>query len=143
VADLTSASVDIAAEPDRVMRVIADFEAYPEWVASLKTAEVLSRSAGRAETVRMVLDHPLVKDDYVLAYTWAPEKVSWKLVRGTLLKTMDGSYAVADTPTGTRVTYSLTVDVNMPMIGMFKRKAEKTIIDGALQGLKKRVEGSA
>ena len=51
MADLTSASVDIAAEPDRVMRVIADFEAYPEWVASLKTAEVLSRSAGRAETV--------------------------------------------------------------------------------------------
>ena len=29
----------------------------------------------------------------------------------------------------------------MPMIGMFTRKAEKTIIDGALKGLKKRVEG--
>jgi hypothetical protein len=27
------------------------------------------------------------------------------------------------------------------MIGMFKRKAEKTIIDGALKNLKKRVEG--
>jgi ribosome-associated toxin RatA of RatAB toxin-antitoxin module len=143
VADLTSASVDIAAEPDQVMRVIADFEAYPEWVASLKSAEVLTRSGERAETVRMVLDHPLVKDDYVLAYSWAPEKVSWKLVQGTLLRIMDGSYAVAATPAGTRVTYSLTVDVNMPMIGMFKRKAEKTIIDGALQGLKKRVEGAA
>jgi ribosome-associated toxin RatA of RatAB toxin-antitoxin module len=143
VADLTSASVDIAAVPERVMRVIADFETYPEWVASLKTAEVLTRTAERAETVRMVLDHPLVKDDYVLAYSWAPQQVSWKLVRGTLLKTMDGSYAVAAIPAGTRVTYSLTVDVNMPMIGMFKRKAEKTIIDGALQGLKKRVEGSS
>ena len=143
MADLTSASVDIAAVPERVMRVIADFETYPEWVASLKTAEVLTRTAERAETVRMVLDHPLVKDDYVLAYSWAPQQVSWKLVRGTLLKTMDGSYAVAAIPAGTRVTYSLTVDVNMPMIGMFKRKAEKTIIDGALQGLKKRVEGSS
>jgi hypothetical protein len=29
----------------------------------------------------------------------------------------------------------------MPMIGMFKRKAEKTIIEGALKGLKRRVEG--
>jgi hypothetical protein len=27
------------------------------------------------------------------------------------------------------------------MIGMFKRKAEKTIIDSALRGLKKRAEG--
>jgi len=38
------------------------------------------------------------------------------------------------------VTYTLTVDINMPMIGMFKRKAEKTIIDSALKGLRKRVE---
>ena len=41
---------------------------------------------------------------------------------------------------GTTVTYTLSVDVNLPMIGMFKRKAEKTSIDGALKGLKKRVE---
>ena len=39
------------------------------------------------------------------------------------------------------MTYHLTVDVNLPMIGLFKRKAEKTIIDGALKNLKKRVEG--
>jgi hypothetical protein len=30
--------------------------------------------------------------------------------------------------------------VNLPMIGRFKRKAEQTIIDGALKGLKRRVE---
>jgi hypothetical protein len=33
-----------------------------------------------------------------------------------------------------------TVDSNMPMIAMFKRKAEKAIIDSALNGLKGRVE---
>ena len=54
---------------------------------------------------------------------------------------MDGSYALKPKGSGTTVTYTLKVDVNMPMIGMFKRKAEKTIIDGALKGLKKRVEG--
>jgi hypothetical protein len=42
---------------------------------------------------------------------------------------------------GTTVTYTLTVDINLPMIGMFKRQAEKTIIDSALKGLKRRVEG--
>jgi ribosome-associated toxin RatA of RatAB toxin-antitoxin module len=143
VAELTSASIDIAAAPSAVMAVIADFPSYPQWVDSMKSAEVLTTADGSAETVRMVLDHPLVKDDYVLAYTWAPAEVSWKLVKGTLLKAMDGSYALTPNGDGTTVTYSLTVDVNMPMIGMFKRKAEKTIIDGALKGLKKRVEGSA
>jgi hypothetical protein len=36
---------------------------------------------------------------------------------------------------------ALTVDSNLPMTGMFKRNAEKAIIDSALKGLKKKVEG--
>ena len=141
VADRTSASIDIAATPAEIMAVIADFEHYPDWVDSMRSAEVLTRSGGVAETVRMVLDHSLVKDDYVLAYDWQPDRVSWRLVEGTLLKAMDGAYELTPTAGGTTVTYHLTVDVNLPMIGLFKRKAEKTIIDGALKNLKLRVEG--
>ena len=141
MADQTSASIDIAATPEAVMAVIADFEHYPEWVDSMKTAQVLTSAGGKPKTVRMVLDHSLVKDDYVLEYAWKAQQLSWKLVKGSLLKAMDGSYVLKPKGTGTTVTYTLTVDVNMPMIGMFKRKAEKTIIDGALKGLKKRVEG--
>ena len=143
MADLTSARIDIDAPLDSVMAVIADFAAYPQWVDSVTRAEVLTSVAGRPDTVRMVLEHPLVKDDYVLAYRWAPAEVSWHLVRGTFLKTMDGSYRMTAAGGGTAVTYSLAVDMNVPMIGLFKRKAEKTIIDGALTGLKKRVEGAA
>jgi ribosome-associated toxin RatA of RatAB toxin-antitoxin module len=140
VADQTTASIDIDAAPAQVMAVIADLEHYPEWVDSMKSAEVLTLSAGKAETVRMVLDHPLVKDDYVLAYQWQPSTVSWHLVEGTLLKAMDGSYVLEQRGDGTTVTYNLAVDVNLPMIGMFRRKAEKSIIDGALKGLKRRME---
>jgi ribosome-associated toxin RatA of RatAB toxin-antitoxin module len=141
VADQTSASIDIAAPPSEVMAVIADFAHYPEWVDSMKSAEVLTQESGRPRTVRMVLDHAVIKDDYVLAYDWAPDRVSWRLERGTLLTAMDGSYALRAKGAGTNVTYTLAVDVNMPMIGIFRRKAEKTIIEGALKGLKKRVEG--
>jgi hypothetical protein len=107
----------------------------------MKSAHVLTRNGDQAQTVRMVLDHTLIKDDYVLAYDWKPDAVSWKLVEGQLLKAMDGSYVLTPNGSGTTVTYTLRVDLNMPLIGMFKRKAEKTIIDGALKGLKKRVEG--
>jgi hypothetical protein len=62
-------------------------------------------------------------------------------VEATLLKAMDGAYELTPNGATTTVTYHLTVDVNLPMIGLFKRKAEKTIIDGALKNLKKRVEG--
>ena len=141
MADQTSGSVDIAASPAEIMNVIADFDHYREWVDSMKSAEVLTWSGEKAETVRMVLDHNLVKDDYVLAYEWQPTKVSWRLVEGTLLKAMDGAYELEPKGATTTVTYHLTVDVNLPMIGLFKRKAERTIIDGALKNLKKRVEG--
>ncbi len=39
------------------------------------------------------------------------------------------------------MTYQLAVDLAIPMLGMFKRKAEKVIMDTALKELKKRVEG--
>jgi ribosome-associated toxin RatA of RatAB toxin-antitoxin module len=141
VADQTSASINIAAKPDEVMAVICDFERYPDWVDSMKSAMVLTSLDGKAKTVRMVLDHTLVKDNYVLAYDWKPRAVSWKLIEGNLLKAMDGSYVLKLNGAGTTVTYTLTVDINLPMIGMFNRKAEKTIIDSALKGLKRRVEG--
>jgi hypothetical protein len=67
--------------------------------------------------------------------------VSWKLIEGTLLKAMDGSYVLKPNGAATTVTYTLSVDIAMPMISMFKRRAEKTIIDSALKGLKKRAEG--
>ncbi len=41
------------------------------------------------------------------------------------------------------MTYQLAVDIAMPMLGMFKRKAEKMIMDSALKELKKRVESGS
>jgi hypothetical protein len=40
----------------------------------------------------------------------------------------------------TEVTYTLSVDVAIRVIGMIKRKAEKVVIDTALTELKRRVE---
>lgn len=136
----TSSSVDVDAEPDTVMAVIADLEAYPTWVDSMRSATVLTEVDGRPEQVEMVLAHPLFSDTYVLAYDWQPDRVSWHLVRGRLLTAMDGSYVLSPKGDGTTVTYTLAVDTTLPMIGPLRRKAEKTIVDGALRGLKRRVE---
>ena len=42
----------------------------------------------------------------------------------------------------TEVVYDLTVELAIPMLGLFKRKAEKLIIDTALRGLKRHVEAT-
>lgn len=144
MADRTQRSIVIEAPSKQVMAVIADLESYPEWVSAAKSVEVLDTdAAGRAATARFVLDAGVVKDTYVLAYTWRADgmAVSWQLVSGDLQKAQDGSYELRALPDGgTEVIYELTVDLNIPMIGMFKRKAEKVITDTALKELKKRVE---
>jgi uncharacterized membrane protein len=144
MADQSTQSIVIDAPPGKIMDVIADFEAYPEWAGSVKTCEVLPEGNGdRAQQVHFVIDAGVVKDDYVLEYEWSGDsRVDWHLVRGQMQKSQQGSYVLDPQPGGaTKVTYNLAVDLSIPMLGMFKRKAEKVIMDTALKELKKRVEG--
>ena len=143
MAEQTTSSIVIAADQASIMGVIADFDAYPEWVQGVKVADVVKEGpAGDAEHVYFELEASPIKDQYTLGYEWnGKESVSWRLVEGKMLKAMDGTYELDDRGDGsTEVTYRLAVDISIPMIGMLKRKAEKVIIDNALKGLKKRVE---
>ena len=142
MADLASSTITISAPPDAVMAVIADIDRYPEWTGQIKSAEVLDAAAdGRPRQARFVMDAGVLKDEYVLEYDWNASGVAWHLVgTSAVQKSQVGSYAVAPRGEGTEVTYSLSVDIAMPMLGMFKRKAEKMIMDSALKELKKRVE---
>lgn len=144
MADQSTQTIEIAASPDAIMAVIADFSDYPEWTGSVRECEVLEEFPdGRAKRVRLVIDAGVVRDDYQLEYDWAPDghKVSWHLVSGQLQKSQHGSYTLEPQgPNSTLVTYSLTVDLSIPMLGLLKRKAEKVIMNTALKELKKRVE---
>ena len=142
MADQSTQSIVIDAPASAVMAVIADFPAYPEWVSAAKTVEVLRTGPdGRAEQVHFVLDAGAVKDDYVLAYTWDGDRqVTWSLVEGQMQKRQDGRYTLVESGGRTEVTYAISIDLSIPMLGMIKRKAEKVILDTALKELKKRVE---
>jgi ribosome-associated toxin RatA of RatAB toxin-antitoxin module len=143
MAEQSSQSIVIDAPAAEVMAVIADFNAYPQWVSAAKKVEVLETGDdGRARQVHFVIDAGPVKDDYVLAYTWdGDRKVSWTLVKGQMMKRQEGSYVLAEKDGATEVDYTITIDLSIPMLGMIKRKAEKVILDTALKELKKRVEG--
>ena len=127
------------------MTVIADFAAYPEWATGVRTAEIIEqRGDGRPSRVRFTLDAGPVKDRFVLRYEWEGDaQVRWDFdpaEPGTMISELSGGYLLADQGSGTDVTYDLTIGVRIPMIGIVKRRAEKTIIDTALKGLKERAE---
>ena len=142
MADQSTQSISIDAPAADVMAVIADFDAYPQWVSAAKQVEVVEPGDdGRARRVHFIIDAGPVKDDYLLDYTWdGDRKVSWTLVKGQMMKRQEGSYTLAEKNGSTEVTYAITIDLSVPMLGMIKRKAEKVILDTALKELKKRVE---
>lgn len=151
MADRTESNIVVVAAPGAILDVIADFDRYTEWAHEVKKATLISEDGdGWADQVEFTLSAGAIKDTYVLEYDWDVAEdgtgvVSWTLVSGQVLKAMNGSYTLEDITLedgskGTAVTYRLSVDVKIPMLGILKRKAEKVIIDTALKELKKRVE---
>ena len=148
MADQTESSIDINATPERIMAVIADLPAYPQWSDGITSVEVLSvyEDDGRPADARFTLNAGIIRDTYELEYDWdGDQNVTWKLTgAGSMVTAMDGSYELTPEADATRVRYRLSVDVNIPLLGRaMKSKAEKVIIDTALKGLKERVESGA
>jgi ribosome-associated toxin RatA of RatAB toxin-antitoxin module len=145
MADQSTQTIDIEADPAAVMAVIADFANYPVWAGSIQKAAVLERgSDGRAQRVEFTLSAGPVRDTYELSYVWTGDReVEWTLVKGQMMKAQDGRYTLEPITTGTHVTYWLSVDLIIPMLGQLKRKAERMVMDQALRELKKRVEALA
>lgn len=145
MADSSTQSLIMNAAPAAIMDVIADFAAYPAWTGAVKNVEVTEPGKGtRAKRVRFGLDAGLIKDTYELEYNWAGDglSVTWELVVGQMQKAQHGSYVLRAAADGTEVTYSLTVQLNVPLVGPLRRKAERTIMDTALKELRKRVENA-
>ncbi|HLU33858.1 MAG TPA: SRPBCC family protein [Natronosporangium sp.] len=141
----SSQSIVIGASVSQVAEVICDFARYPEWTGALREAEILEEyEDGYASQVRFVLEAGPLRDEYTLAYEYAEDlsRIEWHLVAPSAVqKAQTGSYDIEDNGDGTcTVTYTLSVELSIGMLGMFRRKAEKVIMDTALKELKRRVE---
>ncbi len=144
MADSSTQSLTIAAAPAEVAAVICDFATYPDWVGAVKLIEVLEEyEDGYASQVRFVVDAGMFQDDYTLAYEYAEDisRIQWSLVAPSKVqRAQSGSYDLEPAGAGTRVTYTLAVDLAISLPGFLRRKAEATIMETALKELKKRVE---
>lgn len=145
MADSSTQSIVVAAPPDQVAAVICDFARYPEWTEAVKAAEVVEEyEDGYASQVRFVLDAGVMTDDYTLIYEYSEDlsHIRWHLAEPSRMqRTQNGSYDIEDNGDGSStVTYTLEVELSVGMLGMFRSKAEKMIMNAALKQLKRRVE---
>ena len=140
--ETVSSDIDITAAPADVLAVLCDFEAYPEWARSVKTARVVARDdeARPSQVEFRVSPGPLPEVRYVLAYAYSEDGISWSYVEGDL-KDVRGSYALEAKDGSTHVTYHLAIDPGrIPLPGFVKARAAREITRVALKELKRRVE---
>lgn len=144
MADQATETIEIAASAERVLGVLGDFDAYPTWARDLKGVKIESVDEdGRGREVTFRAAAMGRSTSYTLRYEYAdaPSTIGWELVRGDIMRRLDGSYVLE--PVGkdrTRVTYHLSVDLVIPLPGFVKRRAESKIVHTALRELRTHVE---
>jgi hypothetical protein len=134
--------MEIAAPAETILGVLLDFDAYPTWARDLKGVTVDSRDdEGRAREVTFRAAAMGRSTGYTLRYEHGDDELSWALVRGDIMRKLDGSYHLAPVAPGrTQVTYHLAVDLIVPLPGFVKRRAEQKIIHTALRELRAHVQ---
>jgi uncharacterized protein YndB with AHSA1/START domain len=144
VTDEATERTTIDASPERCFAIALDFERYPEWAADIKNVEVVERDdKGRGTKVRYRAAAMGQSIRYTLEYDYsdAPRTLAWIQTDGDVTRKLDGSYVFEpDGNGGTNMTYHLTVELKVPIVGFIKRRAEGRILGSALRELKARAE---
>jgi ribosome-associated toxin RatA of RatAB toxin-antitoxin module len=143
MSEKSSSTIVIDAPLADVQAALFDIATYPEWLTSIKKADVLeSDDQGRAIKAKLAIDAGMMKDRVTLDYDWsaAPASLSFSMDDADLLTQMDGTYFIkALDEDSTQVTYELTVAVSLPVPSMIITKAQQQTIDAALKELAARV----
>ncbi|MEQ1703190.1 MAG: SRPBCC family protein [Ilumatobacteraceae bacterium] len=143
MAESASQTITIAAAPERVWSIAEDFEKYPEWAKDVKDVIVRVRDAdGRPVEVEYRASALGRSTHYTLAYDYsqAPNVLAWKMLRGDIMRTIDGAYHFSPTADGgTEVRYDLAIELVVPLPGFVKRRAEVRILN-TVRELKTRAE---
>jgi len=143
MSEKSSSTIVIEAPLADVQAALFDIATYPEWLTSIKKADVLEKDEqGRAIKAKLSIDAGMMKDRVTLDYDWsaAPASLSFSMDEADLLTQMDGTYLIkALDEDSTQVTYELSVAVSLPVPEMMITKAQQKTIDAALKELAARV----
>ena len=145
MADTASMTLTVDAPLDECWAIATDFERYPEWAKDVKSAVAVARDdRGRATEVEFRTSALGRSTHYTLAYDYsaAPHRLAWRMVKGDIMRAVDGAYMFApDASGGVVVTYNLSIELVVPLPGFVKRRAEVRILN-TVKELKVRAESA-
>lgn len=142
MSDRAAQTTLINAPLDKCYGIALDFERYPDWARDVKEATVRARDdKGRATRVEFRASALGRSTRYTLEYDYsdAPNRLSWHLIDGDIMRSIDGAYSFVEVDGGTQVFYEIEIELVIPLPGFVKRRAEQRILD-TVRELKTRAE---
>ena len=139
-----SREIVIAAPPEAIMDALADVAALPSYSSAYKRAEVLDRyEDNRPHHVRIAVKMLGIVDEEVLECRWGPDWLVWDAVRTSQQYAQHVEYTLRPDHTGTStvVRVDITVEPDSLIPEFLVKRAGKTLIDAATEGLRNRVLG--
>jgi len=136
--DTATQSVEVQAPFEEVLATLRDVESQTEWIPEVLQAEVLEVYAGTdlPATARFKGSAAVGTDEYVLTYRHTDTTMSWTTLEGRLRTGQEGRFQLRrHGPERTQVTYTLTIQHNLPLPGFLRNRVIEGLVKNTLSGL--------
>ena len=139
---IVSKTVEVAASPDTVMSIVADFEAYPQWNEEIKGCWVLARyDDGRPSQLRLDVAVQGMDGSYICAvYYPSPAEIYTVLQQGDLFSKQQQNFSVVPLGATSLLTVDFDVETKLAIPKAMVKKVVNDALDYLADNLKKRAE---
>jgi ribosome-associated toxin RatA of RatAB toxin-antitoxin module len=139
---IVSKTVEVAAAPETIMSIVADFESYPQWNDEIKGCWVLARyDDGRPSQLRLDVQIQGQSGTFICAvYYPSPAQIYTLLQQGDFFSKQQQTFSVVGLGASSLLTVDLEVETKMAIPNMMVKKMTNELLDYLADNLKKRAE---
>jgi ribosome-associated toxin RatA of RatAB toxin-antitoxin module len=142
---IVSKTVEVAASPETIMSIVADFEAYPQWNQEVKGCWVLARyNDGRPSQLRVDVEVQGMGGTYICAvYYPSATEIYTVLQQGDLFDKQQQNFSVVGMGPSSLLTVDLDVETKLAVPKPMVKKIINDALEYLADNLKKRAEHQA
>ena len=137
-----SKTVEISADAAVIMRIVADFEAYPQWNEEIQGLWVLARyDDGRPSQLRLDADYQGMQSTFIQAVYYPGEnQIQTMLQQGDLFTKQEQLFSVAEVGASSLLTVDLDVETSTPIPAPMVKSLASNVLDHLAEKIKQRAE---
>jgi ribosome-associated toxin RatA of RatAB toxin-antitoxin module len=139
---LVSKTVEVNADADSILRIVADFETYPDWNTEVKAVYILARyDDGRPSQLRLDMEMQGQSGTFIQAvYYPGAGQIQTVLQQGEVFTKQDQLFSVVAMGPSSLLTVDLEVEVSLPVPDMMVKKLINDVLEHLADNLKTRAE---